>query len=166
MGLLTATWKGSQRVGLVTTILCAIAWLVCGVVAATAAVLALSEYPKVAYAVFVIIAIPVVGGGLVSFWLIADHIDFLRLGYRVRWLTGTEWLYEERVPEVGLRSILYVRVILRDGYPALSEIHLPGDTSWDADTPEWAQDRRAEIAGRIAKCHGGDRGDYVRFAHG
>ena len=95
MKVLAQIGKKSEQVGLVPTILCAIAWLVLSTFGARAVAFALGDHPRLAY----LTALPfaVIGGlgGLVSFWLIADHLDFLRHGYRVRCVKGNEWLYEE-----------------------------------------------------------------------
>jgi hypothetical protein len=111
----------------------------------------------------IVIAAIVGIGGLLSFWIIADQVDYLRRGYRMRWVTGNDWLYEERALKGTERCLPCVRVVLGDGYPAPSEICVPGEASWETEVPPWAKGRRPEIVERIALCFGSDRGGHIRF---
>jgi hypothetical protein len=163
MNALLTVWRGSERIGFVPTVLCAIAWLVCGAIGAREAVASLWQTPRLAQIVGIAIATVVGIGGLVSFWLIADHVDYLRRGYRVRWVTGSQWLYEERVSKGAERCLPCVRVILGNGYPAPSEVRIPSEASWESGAPVWAKGRRTEIVQRIAECFGSDRGGDIRF---
>jgi hypothetical protein len=160
MNLLDTVFRGSHRIGFVPTVLCAIAWLVFGTIGVRVAGASLWPTPKLAFVIVIIIAAIIAIGGLVSFWLIADHVDYQRRGYRVRRVVGNEWVYEER----GTESCLpYVCVVLGDGYPADCEVRVPSSASWETEVPHWAQGRRSEITERIALCFGRDRGAHIRF---
>jgi hypothetical protein len=131
-----------------------------GVRAASAA---LWRFPVLAQIVIVSIAAIVGIGGLVSFWLVADHVDYLRRGYRMRWVAGDQWLYDERTSHDEERLLPCVRSILREGYPAPCAVRIPSAASWDSEAPPWAKGRRAEIAQRIAHCFGGDNSGFIHF---
>src|SRR5579863_10615102 len=88
--------RGSDSVGFAPSVLCLIAWVACGAAVARAGVGALWQYPGLARVFLIVVAIVVAIGGLVGFWVLSPHIDFWRRGYRVKWLTGNEWVYEER----------------------------------------------------------------------
>jgi hypothetical protein len=141
----------------------AIAWLVCGAMGTRAAGVALWRFPVLAQIVIVGIAVIVGTGGLIGYWLIADHVDYLRRGYRVRWIAGDQWLYEERISHDAERSLPFIRLILGKGYAALCEVRIQSEASWDSEAPPWAKGRRAEIAQRISHCFGGDQGGQIRF---
>jgi len=102
-------------------------------------------------------------GGLVGFWIIADLVDFWRLGYRVRWLSGNEWVYEERKAEGSVQCLPFSREILADGYPAPCEVGILSEASWEGKAPEWAQRRRAEIVKPITTLFGADMGGHVEL---
>ena len=79
-------FKLSEKVGLAPTVIGALVWLACGTGATIAIVDTLWQYPRLAFA-FVMAVIVVAGvGGLIEYWLVADRIDFWRLGYQVKWL--------------------------------------------------------------------------------
>ena len=105
-------------------------------------------------------------GGLVSFWLICEHIEFLRRGFRVRWVKDEHWLYEERAPTGEARLLPCERVTTGDGYPAPCDVHIASAFAWNSRMPSWARNRREEILRRIALCFGAERGGAVRFVDG
>jgi hypothetical protein len=156
-------WGLSQRIGFAPTVLCAIAWLVCGTIGVQGVVEALWPYPKMATFLVIVIATITGIGGLVSFWLIADQVEFWWLGYRVRWVAGNKWVYEERTATGALRCLPCERVILGERYPAPCAVRIPSEVSWAAKAPSWAKDRRTEITQRIAYCFGADIGGQVHF---
>ena len=160
MNLLDTLWKGSDRIGFVPTVVCAIAWLVFGVIVVRVAGASLWPTPKLAFVVVIVISTIIGIGGLVSSWLIADHVGYRMRGYRVRWVTGNEWMYEERVSTGTERCLPCVRVVL--GYGS-AEVLVPSETSWETRAPLWARGRRSEIMERIALCFGSDRGAQIRF---
>jgi len=165
MSVLATVFRASERIGFVSTVACAIAWLVCGALLARAAAAAslLWRIPMLGLAVEILLCSVVGIGGLLSFWLIANHIDYLRRGYRVKWTCGNDWLYEERISATEERFLPCVRVIVGKGYPAPSEVRILSEASWDSEAPLWARGRRGEITQRIAQCFGGDRGASIRF---
>lgn len=163
MNLLDAVWRGSDRIGFVPTVLSAIAWLVFGAIGVRVAFSSLWPTPRLALVVGIVIATIVGIGGLVSFWLIADHLDYVKRGYRVRWVTGNEWMYEERASKGAERRLRYVCVVLGNGDSSTSEVRVPSVAAWEAEVPPWAKDRRSEIVERIGLCFGSDRGAHIRF---
>jgi hypothetical protein len=153
----------SQKAGLVPTIIDVLIWLACGTVAVIPVGDALWQYPTFAYA-FAIAVIAVTGiGGLVGFWLMADHIDFWRLGYRVRLLGANDWVYEERSATPEERSLQYIREVRGRGYPAPCAIWILSQVDWESEAPSWAWGRRSEIVERIANCHGSKLGGEVHI---
>ena len=88
--------RGSDSIGFMPSLLCMIAWVACGAAVARAGVGALWQYPGLARVFLIVVAIVVAIGGLIGFWILSSHIDFWRRGYRVKWLTGNRWAYEER----------------------------------------------------------------------
>jgi hypothetical protein len=163
MNLLARVWRLSERVGLVPTLLCAVAWLAAGGLGARAVAVSLVEHPMLAKLAVGLIAPIAAIGCLVAFWLIAAHIDYRRRGYRVTCVSGKDWLYEERISAREARCLPYVRVIVGAGYPAPCDIRISGEATWQTEVPSWAQRRRAEITDRIAECHGRKTGVQVRF---
>ena len=166
MNLLDTAWRGSERIGFVPTVLCAIAWLMFGTIGVRVAGASLWPTPTLAYVLVIVIASIVGFGSLVSFWFIAAHVRYLRRGYRVRRVIGNEWVYEERASNGAERCFPYVCVVLGEGYPAPREVRVPGETSWETVVPPWAKGRRSEIMERIALCFGSDRGAHIRFVAG
>src|ERR1041385_8594114 len=162
MSGLTRLWVASRTIGFVPTALCAMAWLVGGALAVGSASAHRWPHPGLGYAVVCIIALLVACGGLVSFWLVADHVDYLVRGYRISWIAGTEWLYEERANGV-IRGLPFRRVTVGDGYPSPFEVRIASEAEWEATVPGWASGRRAEITGRIAHASGADAGGRVTF---
>jgi hypothetical protein len=100
-------------------------------------------------------------GGLVGFGIVADLVDYWRRGYRLRWLSGNEWVYEERRAKGSAQSLPFSRVNLGDGYPAACEVSILSEACWEREAPEWAQRRRAEIIKRIAQLSGANDGGHV-----
>jgi hypothetical protein len=165
MNVLSKVFRASERIGLLPTVGCALAWVVGGVVVARAAASAsfLWQVLPLGLAVEFGLFISVGAGALVGLWSIGQHITFRRRGYRVRWTVGNEWLYEERLSSTERRSLPCVRVISGEGYPAPSDVRILPEASWEFEAPLWARGRRSEIIQRIAECFGGDRGANVRF---
>jgi hypothetical protein len=54
-------------------------------------------------------------GGLVSSWLISEHIEFFTRGFRMQWVKEGHWLYEERAPTGEARLLPCERVTTGDG---------------------------------------------------
>jgi hypothetical protein len=137
-----------------------IVWVAAGMAAVFAAVGALNAHPGIALLASAILGLIAAAGGLVLFWLLASEIDFWRRGYRVRmvdrrlylrWRLGPQLcVYEERTDDGAIRALQFTRVIIGDGYPAPSEIHLPLDDAWDTEVDLWARGRRSEIVERIS----------------
>lgn len=122
--------------------------------ATAAAIDALRHFPKIA----VVISIPlfIVTGisSLVGFWLVADRINFRRLGYQVKWIKENDWEYEERSSTSEKRTLTYVREVQGEGYPAPCTIRILDVEDWENSVPKWARGRRSEIIARILDCHG------------
>ena len=161
--MLDRIWQASERIGFLATIMCVIVWLVSGGLVVWAAGAALWQFPVLAQIVIVVIASIIGLSGLVCFWIIAGHIDYLRLGYRMRRVAGDQWLYEERTSDEAERLLPCVRLVVGEGYPAACKVQIPSAAAWDSLTPSWAKGRRAEIAQRIAHCFGHDNGGQVDF---
>jgi hypothetical protein len=165
-----ARWRKS--IGTLASILCLIAWVGGGVILTRAAVGGLWQYPRFAEVLVYIVSAIASVGGLVWFWEILAQIEFWRRGYRViqlhpkeylRWSLGPkQWAYEERATDGRVLRFPFVRVILANGYPAPCELRFPNEKSWDAQAPQWARRRRAEILQRIVECVGGPK--YARLA--
>ena len=102
-------------------------------------------------------------GGLVSFWLIAEQIEFFKRRFRMRWVKDGHWLYEERAPRGESRFLPCKRVTTGEGYPAPCEVHITSESDWTSHMPSWAWNRRQEILLRIALCFGVEHGGTVRF---
>lgn len=124
---------------------------------------ALSEHPVLAE-VFVL-AVAVVEGisGLAAFWILVAHYNYWRRGYRLTWLTGNQWAYEERKADGSVQRLVFSRTVLEDRYLAPCDVYIPSETSWEQRAPKWAQHRRAEIMERIAQGFGADIGGSVAF---
>ncbi len=160
---LRALWKRSEAMGFAPTVVCWIAWLACGATGARAGALALSEHPVLAE-VFVLVMAVVEGiSGLVAFWIVADHYNYWKRGYRLTWLSGNKWAYEERQADGSAQRLLLSRTVPTEGYPAPCDVFIPSETSWKTAAPEWAPHRRAEIVQRIAESFGADMGGRVTF---
>jgi hypothetical protein len=138
-------------------------WLALGTGATRAAFGALSRYPGVAYAFAIAVATITGVGGLVGYWLVAEHIDFRRLGYRVKWLNANAWAYEERSRAPEGRLLPYIREVRGRGYPELCTIRIASEVVWDREVPAWARGRRNEILDRITNCHDPSRSGAVEF---
>jgi hypothetical protein len=156
-------WKQSQALGLAPSFLCLIAWVAGGATVAREVGGELWRYPRLAEVTIWVIATVVSIGGLVGVWIVADLIRYWRLGYRIRWRSGNDWVYEERRAQGSVQCLPFSRVTLADGYPAPCEVHIPSEACWERETPEWAQQRRAEILKRIAQLSGADAGGHVEF---
>lgn len=156
--------KLSERIGLAGTIAALFVWLTAAAIQID--VIGRTFSPRSPLLAFVAAGgtvILAVSGGLVGFWLVANHVAYWRFGYRVTWLDGVRWVYEEHSADYEKRLLPYVREITWRGYPNSCKITIPSVADWEAQTPDWAQGRRDEIAERIANCHGKDQGANVRF---
>ncbi len=153
----------SQRIGFLPTVICAVAWVSCGVAAAATAWDWLHLWPRLARPVTYGIISVVVIGGLVSCWLIFEHIEYWRLGYRMRKVRGDDWLYDEHVSHGPARLLPCRRKVVGRGYPAQSEIRVMSEASWDTVAPDWARGRRSDILERIALGFGARRGATIVF---
>jgi hypothetical protein len=138
-------------------------WVACGAVVARAGAAALWQHLGLAWVFVIVVAVVVSIGGLVGLWILAGHIDFWRLGYRVKWLAGNHWVYEERRPDGSVQCLPFSRELLGDGYPAPCEVHIPSETRWERDAPQWLRGRRTEISEHIAELFGADTGGRVQF---
>jgi len=66
-------------------------------------------------------------GGLISFWVLAHHIDFRMRGYQIWEPTKNGWVYEERRAHSSVDSLPFARKIVEDGYPAPCEVFIPSE---------------------------------------
>jgi hypothetical protein len=161
--ILNTIWRASKRAGFVWTCVVAVALPLLEAAVVIGLGAEISAHPKLALAALIPVFIFAACTGLISFWLITAHVEFHRRGYRVTWLEGNYWLYEERYPD-DIGQLRCVRIILGRGYPAPSKIILPNQESWNAVVPIWAHDRRSEIMRRVGRCFGADRGAYITFS--
>ena len=156
-------WKFSRNIGLRATVFCVIAWLAFGYVGTFASISFLANHPS-PLAVLLVVGWIVLGlGGLVGYWCISWHLNFKRLGYRIEWIAGDDWLYQERQSTALIESLPFGRTTLGDGYPAPCEVRIPDAEHWDRQMPAWARGRRDEIMKRIAIASGADIGGKVSF---
>ncbi|MDP9051514.1 MAG: hypothetical protein M3O31_12485 [Acidobacteriota bacterium] len=125
---------------------------------------ALAQYPVLAWTFLIVVGLVVAFGALMSFWILVDHVEFRRRGYQIRWLTGDEWVYEERRADGLVGCMPFARKTLGDGYPAPCCVYIQGDESWERQVPQWAQGRRKEITERIADLSGANSGGRVQFS--
>ena len=149
----------SQKIGLAGTVTAVFVWLTAAAIAMEIVGSALSQHPWLAsVAVFGLIVVAATGG-LVGFWLAADHVSYWLLGYRVKWLRGNHWVYEERRANSG---VPYVREVRGPGYPQPCTIRIPNAVAWKTEAPAWAQGRRDEIVERIVTGHGAQNGGAIQ----
>ena len=151
-----------ERVGLALSLVLWIAWVVGGAAAAWLSAKFLGPHP-LAINVVLLIAVITGTGGLIGYWVVADLVDFRRLSYRVKFVAGSEWLYEERPSRGSVRSFQFPCHILADGYAAHCEVQIPGEALWLEEVPVWAHRRRSEIMDRVAHCLGARAGRRVHF---
>ena len=80
MSILATLFRVSERIGFASTVVCAIAWLLCGSILTRGAATAsfLWQIPMLGLAVEIILSLVVGIGGLVGFWMIAKHVDYNR----------------------------------------------------------------------------------------
>src|ERR1043166_1006520 len=83
-----------ERVGLALTLVLGLAWVLGGAAAAWPSAQFLGPH-QLAIHVVLLIAVSTGTGGLIGYWVVADLVDFRRLSYRVKFVAGSEWLYEE-----------------------------------------------------------------------
>ena len=154
-------FKLSEKAGLVPTAIGVIVWLVGGIWATLAVVNGLWHFPTLAVVLTISFMVVTSIGGLVGFWLVAERIDFWRLGYQVKPVSGNDWLYEERISRAEIRILSYIRIVRGDVYRAPCTIKILAADDWERDAPLWARGRRNEIVERIANCHGANQGVEV-----
>ena len=109
-------------------------------------------------------------GDWYSLRLLADTLEFVLSGYRIRPLPPREyfrstpgpklWVYEERTTNGGIRQMSFMREPPGDGNPSHGIVRIPPAHTWETQAPEWARERRTEIVQRIAEC----AGDKTEFA--
>ena len=155
-------YEFGERVGLALSLVLWIVWIVGGAAAAWHSGKFLAPHPLAIAVVSLIAGITGVGG-LIGYWVVADLVDFWRLGYRVKSVAGNEWLYQERRSRGSVRSFQFTCDVLGDGYPAPCEVRIPGEAMWLEVVPVWAHGRRSEITERIAHCLGAGAGGRVQF---
>ncbi len=153
----------SEAIGIAPFILCVAGWVGLDAAVARTGAGALHSYPLLAQGFVIIVAIVVAMGGLAGLWIAADRIDYRRRGYRVRWLTGQAWRYEERTPGGSVECLPFSCEVTRDGYPADCEVLLQSEARWELEAPRRALGRRAEILQRIAELLGAGAGARVQF---
>ena len=157
-------WRESHKIGLIPSVLCALAWLACGDLVVRYGVAALWRYEWLAWAFLIGMCLVVSLGGLVSYWILMSHYDFRRRGYQVRWLTGDDWLYEERRADGSTECFPFTRRIVGDGYPTPCNVFILSENAWKQQAPQWAQGRRTEILKRIADLFGANQGGRVQLS--
>jgi len=145
-----------QKFGLIGTFV-----LLCVCVLAAANVIDFTIYfvagygPVASPIATVVLPFALVGyGGLICVWFLKYHFDNWLRGYRVRYLSGNHWVYEECGSEQ--RIVPYQREANGRGYPEACIIRISED-----DFPEWAVDRQNEIVKRITICHGIEQGGKI-----
>ncbi len=80
-----------ERVGLALSLVLWIAWVGGGAAAVWHSGKFLAPY-LLAIAVVLLIAVITGIGGLIGYWVVADLVEFWRLGYRVKFVARSEWL--------------------------------------------------------------------------
>jgi len=149
----------SEKIGFVGTAVLLCAFLLIAAIVIDFAFHFFAAYNSMATATVlsVLLICLAVYGGLICVWFLKCHFDDWRRGYRVRWLSGVRWVYEERGSEQ--RIVPYLREVNGRGYPEPCTIRITDD-----DFPEWAVDRKNEIVERIAICHGIDQGGKIEVS--
>jgi len=125
--LFRTLWRLSHSIGFVPSILCAVAWVAGGAFVARAGAGACLQHPGLAMFLFLVLAFVVAIGGLISFWVLAHHIDFRMRGYQIWEPTKNGWVYEERRADSSVDSLPFARKIVEDGYPAPCEVFIPSE---------------------------------------
>ena len=69
-------------------------------------------------------------------------------GYFSHWQGPGQWVYEER-HGYSLKAFI---LPIENTEPGHWEMFIPDDAKWRATVPDWARDRRQEIALRIAEA--------------
>ena len=162
--LIKILWRQSHAIGLVPSLLCAITWLACGGFVVRSGVGALWQYRELSWVFLILVSLAVASGALVSFWILVSHFEFRRRGYKIKWVTGDEWVYEERRIDGSVECLPFSRKTVGDGYPAPCNVHIQSEKSWERQAPQWAQGRRTEILERIADLSGANAGGRVQFS--
>jgi hypothetical protein len=155
---------------LVRPAVCVFASVAVGATTAWAGGRLLARHEVLALVFIAVIAVLGGVGGLYSLRLLADTLEFVLSGYRIRQLPPREyfratpgpklWVYEERTTAGGVRQMSFMRESPGDGNPAHTIVRIPPAHTWETRAPEWARERRTEIVRRIAEC----AGDKTEFA--
>ena len=148
-------WRQSHVLGLPASVTLAVAWLVSGGAIARFGLPQLAQYSALFWFCLVVVSLVVAFGALISFWILASHIEFRKRGYQVNWLTADQWAYEERRNDGSVERLPLSRKMTGDGYPAPCTVYVQSRESWDECAPVWARGRRTEIMSRIAEQFGG-----------
>src|ERR1051326_5131024 len=80
-------------------------------------------------------------------WIGGEVRGSRRLSYRVKFVAGSEWLYEGRPRRGSLRSFQFPCHILADGYAAHCKVQIPGEALWLEEVPVWGHRRPREVMG-------------------
>ena len=153
--LIRILWRQSHAIGLLPSIICAIAWIAFGAVFVRFSPSILGKHPALFGSCLIAVSLIIAFGGLVSFWILSSHLGFRKRGYRVNWLAGDKWVYEERLIDGSVQCIPLAREIVGDGYPAPCSVYIQSEESWEKQAPLWVRNRRPEILKRIAEQFGG-----------
>lgn len=157
--MLRYIWKVSYRVGLTPTLVGLGLWLylLTRIVLVIGPVMALAPLWIVDLACAAACLMVLWGammGVLLALWLTRDHLEFRSLGFRIRWVKGQCWLYEERTRNRESRLLPFERVARGDGYPAGCVVYIYAAREWNSRAPAWARNRREQILRRINTCSG------------
>ena len=147
--------RQSHRIGILPSVLLAIAWVAGGAALARYGLPKLAQSSVLFWFCLMVGSLIVAFGALISFWILVSHVQFKKRGYQVNWLTGDQWVYEERGSDGSIEYLPISRKITESGYPAPCEVHIRSEESWDQHAPAWAQGRRTQIMDRIAEQFGG-----------
>ena len=154
---MNSLFKLSAKVGLVPTAIGLIVWLASGMWATLAVVNGLWHLPTLAFVLTISFMVVTSIGGLVGFWLVADHFEFWLLGYHVKQISDNDWIYEEQSSAPEIRTLPYIREERGNGYPVPCTIKILAAEDWESELPLWARGRRNEIVERISNCHGANQ---------
>jgi hypothetical protein len=139
-----------------------IGWVATFGIAAIAVPAALAEeHPRLAFVMLFVLAAIAGEGGLVGFWKSDASIYFLVRGWRVRAVTPTLWVYEERGPDGVIQKLPFGYTALDETYRPPCEVHITSVEQWNVEAPSWARHRRAEIVANISRDLGADSGRAV-----
>jgi hypothetical protein len=152
-------FKLSQNIGFVGTVAAVFVWLTAVATAMVAVSSGFSQHPRLVNVTFFGFIVVAAISGLIGFWLVAEHVNYWWNGYRVKWLHGNKWVYEERREKSG---VPYERRVRGRGYPMPCTIWIMNSVAWETEAPAWSQSRRSEIVGRILTSHGAQAGADIQ----